>query len=402
MGRQALWPGRRFSGISGTVQAHAQMEAVQLDPLNIVARSHDIAMYGRVLDYRVGFLEEAAYQRREMFDYGGGLFMYPMAEMPAWRPVMERQRGSGRWAHIFLEQPGLREDVLGALRERGPLGNRDFSGNMRVNSYRGRKDTALALFDLWLTGDIMIHHRRGFDRYYDLLERVLPSVHAHSLAEVESDDYFARKAVAFLGLVREKRWAGNLTGYTGRKIHPHEASNRIGSYCEQKIFSRIQVEGSKESWLVLESDLSMMDTLESGNIPLEWQVAGSTTLEEVTFLAPLEIVSARGRAREVFDFDYVWEVYKPLEQRRWGYYTLPILFGDKLVARLDPRLDRKNGTLKILGFWLEDEVSADDPLFADALRNGLRRFASFLGARAVDVSVVQPGRLRMHLEGITL
>mgnify|MGYP003353350968 CR=1 FL=1 len=81
---------------------------------------------------------------------------------------------------------------------------------------------------------------------------------------------------------------------------------------------------------------------------------------------------------EIFNFEYVWEVYKPVEQRRWGYYTLPVLFGDNLVARLYPRLDRKNSTLQICGFWLEDETSANDIVFANALRNGLQRFATFV------------------------
>ncbi len=109
------------------------------------------------------------------------------------------------------------------------------------------------------------------------------------------------------------------------------------------------------------------------------------------------MVSARGRAREVFDFEYIWEVYKPLEQRRWGYYTLPILYGDDLVARLDPKLDRKTNTLHILGFWLEDDAP-DDSAFADALAKGLIRFAKMVDAKKVDVSNVRPTKLRMHLK----
>ena len=120
-------------------------------------------------------------------------------------------------------------------------------------------------------------------------------------------------------------------------------------------------------------------------------------LDEVTFLAPLEIVSARGRAKQVFDFEYIWEVYKPVRQRRWGYYVLPILYGDDLVARLDPRLDRETMTLHINGFWLEDDAPSDDPTFADALAKGLTRFASFVGALQVNMDAVSPGKLRTHL-----
>ena len=124
---------------------------------------------------------------------------------------------------------------------------------------------------------------------------------------------------------------------------------------------------------------------------------GPTTEEEVTFLAPLEIVSARGRAKKVFDFEYLWEVYKPVHQRRWGYYTLPILYSDDLVARLDPKLDRTTNTLHILGFWLEEDAPKDEA-FADALANGLKRFAGMVGAEKVDLGGIKQVKLRSHLK----
>ena len=107
-------------------------------------------------------------------------------------------------------------------------------------------------------------------------------------------------------------------------------------------------------------------------------------------LAPLEIASARGRSNWLFDFEYIWEVYKPAAARRWGYYTLPILYGDWLVARLDPRLDRATNTLRLLGFWREPDAIGDEAAFAEALARGLARFATFLRARRVDVSALAP------------
>ncbi len=101
-------------------------------------------------------------------------------------------------------------------------------------------------------------------------------------------------------------------------------------------------------------------------------------IEEVTILAPLEIVSARGRAAKVFDFDYVWEVYKPESQRRWGYYTLPVLYGDRLVARFDAKLERSSSTLQIKGFWLEEGQKLDKR-FITALKAGMKRFLIFTG-----------------------
>jgi uncharacterized protein YcaQ len=113
-------------------------------------------------------------------------------------------------------------------------------------------------------------------------------------------------------------------------------------------------------------------------------------LDEVTFLSSLDIVSARGRAQKLFDFEYKWEVYTPAHQRRWGYYVLPILYGDDLVARLDPKLDRTTMTLDIKGFWYEDDAPVKDLDFANALARGLVRFAKFVNAEKINLKMIKP------------
>ena len=106
----------------------------------------------------------------------------------------------------------------------------------------------------------------------------------------------------------------------------------------------------------LASDAELLTDLSAGRVPKAWTPLATTTTEEAVFLAPLDPVSARGRAKVLFDFDYIWEVYKPVEKRKFGYYTLPVLWGDRLVARFDSKLDRATNTFVVLGFWLEDEA----------------------------------------------
>jgi len=398
MGVQGLWPGRRFSGKEGVAAALRQMDALQLDPLNVVARSQDIALHGRVLDYQPEHLYQVAYEERGFFDYGGSLYLYPMSELPYWRTHMKRQGEQGRWKDFADGHPKTMEQVREALRVDGPLGNRDFKGNKRFeNNYRGRKDTSLALYALWITGEVMVHHRDGFDRIYDLTERVAPSEFNDSAPEQEAEDFFARKAISFLGLMRESRWRVHFSKYIQREVDLKEATERLSLLYEQEAIVPVRIEGSKENWIVLSEDLPALETLEAGKVPSGWQPLGPGTQDEVTFLAPLEIVSARGRAKQVFDFEYVWEVYKPVEQRRWGYYVLPILYGDDLVARLDPKLDRKSKTLRINGFWLEEDAPVKEPAFADALGKGLARFASFVEAGQVQIDAIAPKKLREHV-----
>ncbi|MEJ2353107.1 MAG: crosslink repair DNA glycosylase YcaQ family protein [Anaerolineales bacterium] len=123
----------------------------------------------------------------------------------------------------------------------------------------------------------------------------------------------------------------------------------------------------------------------------------TTTTEEAVFLAPLDHVSARGRAKDLFGFDYVWEVYKPEDQRRYGYYTLPVLWGDRLVARFDSKLDRTTDTFVILGLWLEDEALGEDEAFAEALACGFARFVAFLGASRMDTQAIREPLLRRRV-----
>ncbi len=399
LGAQGLWPGRRFKGLRGTHAAIHQMQGVQLDPLNIVARSQEIALFGRVLDFKIEQLYRAAYEQRGFFDYGGWLFMYPMHEFPYWRLHMQRRQEIGLNYESFKHPPAdLLKFVLNELRERGPLGNRDFGGEkVQAWSYRGRKEASIALFYLWLTGEVMITTRKGFDRIYDLRERVLPREFDHIVSKEESEDFFSRKSIAFLGLARESTWRTSLASYIHRDVSRDEAKERIERLIEQGVASRVRVENSKDSFLVLNSDQPRLSELEAGRIPKTWKPLAESTLEEVTFLAPLEIVSARGRSKQVFDFEYLWEVYKPLHQRRWGYYTLPILYGDDLVARLDPKFDRKTNTLHILGFWLEDDAPKDVE-FASALAKGLLRFANMIGAEKIDVSGIKSAKLRIEIK----
>jgi len=401
MGKQGLWPGRRFAGKDGLSKALHQMDALQLDPLNVIARSQDIALYGRVLNYRPEGLYHVAYDERGFFDYGGVLFMYPMSELPYWRLHMKRKAELDRWKNVIAENPDTILQVKDALRVNGPMGNRDFKGNKKLEySYRGGKDTSVALYVLWLTGEVMIHHRKGFDRYYDLCERVAPSEFNYAASEKEAENFFARKTVSFLGLMREKRWRVSFEYYIQRDVDKDEENKCIGTLYEKGVIAPVQIEGSKERWIVLAEDLPLLETLNAGDTPSDWKPLGPSTQDEVTFVAPLEIVSARRRAKEVFDFEYIWEVYKPVAQRRWGYYVLPILYANDLVARLDPKLDRKTMILHINGFWLEENAPANEPAFADAFGKGLARFANFVAAEQVDVDVIRPNKLKTHIQGI--
>ena len=399
LGKQGLWPGRRWKGKAGTATAIRACEAVQLDPLNVIARSQDIVLHSRVLNYKPDHLYQVAYKDRGFFDYGGWLAMYPMSDLPYFRYHMKQRAKDEYVAYFVREHKKLLNAVRTELRKRGPLGNRDFDGK-RVDgwSYRGRKETSVAMFDMWLAGELMIHHREGFERVYDFRKSIAPKEFDYIASKKDAENFFARKMVSFVGLRREASLKSSMDYYMRCKYTRDEIRKKIERWLESGMLAQVQVEGGRDTYLLLKEDVKALDALAKGKTPRGWNPKEATTLDEVTFLAPLDIVSARGRAMKVFDFDYVWEVYKPLKERRWGYYVLPILYGDDLVARLDPKLDRTTMTLEIKGFWPEDDAPIKDADFVNALAKGLIRFAKFVEAKKVDLTSVKPVKLRQALK----
>jgi uncharacterized protein YcaQ len=282
------------------------------------------------------------------------------------------------------------------LQERGVVSNRDFemATRTRTQSYRGRKDSALALYYLWRTGEVMTHHRERFERVYALTEKVAPANLIPESSEAETDRFLIKKEVSFSGLARLSRMSDSY--YRGEEDRA-AARKILETMLADGDLVEVQVEGWKPVHYALGSDAKTLHNLSAGHIPRAWTPLETTTTEEAVFLAPLDQVSARGRAKILFGFDYVWEVYKPEHQRKFGYYTLPILWGDRLVARFDSKLDRATNTFVILGLWLEAKALGKDEAFAEALARGFARFVKFLGVSKMDGKAIREPLLRRRL-----
>ena len=400
MGRGGLWPGRRWRGLDGAGTAMRAMEDLQLDPLVVVARAHDLMLHSRVLDYAIDDWATLTYERREFFEWGGWLAVRPIEELPYFRVLMRREREQPHWIETEREHRDAIEEMRAVLRSGREVSNRDFAmrDRTRIDNYRGRKDSALALHYLWRVGEAMVTRRDRFERVYALTEAVAPPSALRDVDEAEADDVLARKAVAAAGLTR-------LNGISSVYVYGHKASaTELADWRRRWLTDgsliEVRVQGWRATQVALGTDAAVLAELEAGRVPVDWAPLETTTEEEATFLSPLDPVSARGRAKPLFGFDYVWEVYKPVQLRSFGYYTMPVLWGDRLVARFDPKLDRATGTLVINGLWLEDRALARDGAFADALARGMMRFLGLLGARRVDVSAVSHPMLRKRIKAI--
>jgi uncharacterized protein YcaQ len=362
------------------------LEHLQLDPLVLVARAHDLILHSRVLDYEPGGWEQPTYGRRRFFDWGGWLAVRPIEELPHWRVFMRREIEQPSWVTFQREHGPAIAEMRAVLAERGSVSNRDFApaSRTRVDHYRGRKDSALALHFLWRIGDAMVTRRDGFERVYAPTGAVAPAALLRESDPAEAEDFLRTKQVA-ADVLAPMRSDGN---WLRRKV----AADELSSWRARKLAAgelvEVRVTGWRAPQLMLATNVPVLEALLAGRVPRAWRPLERSTLEEAAFLAPLDPVSARGRASALFGVDYIWEIYKPAHQRRYGPYTMPILWGDRLVGRFDARLDRSTSTLVVNGVWLEDEALADDADLIEAFGRGMDRFLVFLSAERIDVTAV--------------
>jgi len=403
LGKGGLWPGRRWRGVEGVAAAMRAMDYLQLDPLQIVARSQDIQLHSRVLDTKPGLWEDVTYGQRRFFDWGGWLAVRPMDELPHWRVAMRRERDGDppnvdtRIRAMGREHADAVVEMRAILRERGTVSNRDFaaSSRTRTQSYRGRKDSSLALYYLWRTGEVMTHHRENFERVYALTETVAPPDLIRESDDADADRFLVLKDISFAGLSRLNR-----TADSWQRVVPFSRTDRIiAALLDSGEIVEVRVEGWKGTSFARGEDAETLLDLAAGRVPPAWTPLETDTTAEVVFLAPLDPVSARGRAKQLFGFEYIWEVYKPADKRKHGYYTLPVLWGERLVARFDSKLDRTTNTFVVLGFWLEDATLGQDAAFAEALGRGFARFVAFLGAEHIDAGAIDEPLLRRAAQG---
>jgi hypothetical protein len=385
LGRQGLYPGRRFSGKEGTKSAILQSEVIQVDTINVIARNHDLVLHSRVQDYDPQFLDDLMYRERQFFDFGAILFVLPTHELPFWRTIM--QYWQPQLLNYLSEHATTVEHVRAELRNRGALANRDFVERQRIpGGFRTIKDTGKVLYYLWLTGEIVTHSRKRFERLHDFFENVFQPVEPATLEETER--HIGLKIMREVGLATASEWAKRAYPfyypYWKPRPNPKEVQKWLDNRVAEGELAKVEVEGRKLPCYLPAADLNYLEILESGAIPAEWKPLDKATDEEVNFIAPLDnVIWDRARTLALFEFDYIWEVYKPAPTRRWGYYTMPILYGDRFVGRIDPKLDRKNSTLKIEGFWLDDETLRYDERFNTALQTAFNRFACFHQATLV-------------------
>ncbi|MES2210312.1 MAG: crosslink repair DNA glycosylase YcaQ family protein [Chloroflexota bacterium] len=355
--------------------------SLQFDPLEIAGRNHDLVLLARIEGYRREWTDHWLYEERRLYEtYNKGLSIVSTAELPWFRLTWDRshlEKSDG----VFVEHAPLVEELLTRIRDGGPLLPRDVGPREAIDWYWRPTNQVRAILEALAEAGILgIARRQGNLRVYDLVERLFPP---EILAERHPEQAQRRhrllsryQAGGLLGIGGQgELWLG--TGPGGR-----ERAELRRELVEDGSLLAVAVEGFKGERFIVAAERPILEQAErevtSGDPP-----GGSPP--GVAFLAPLDpLCWDRDLLRRLFNFDYIWEVYIPAAKRRWGYYVLPILYGDRLVGRIEPRIERRSGTLRIAGLWWEDGFDPlADTAFASAFAAAIAAHRDFGGMQRV-------------------
>jgi uncharacterized protein len=350
--------------------AFERLGSVQYDPLNPVGQNHDLVLQSRVPDYSVGDWQELAYRERFLYDgWDKQASLVLMRDYPMRRIYYDWH--APHWHEAILDRyPQAVAKVLDELHDRGPLSSTDFHfqehHDQWEGSWYGPKLTKNVLRALWHTGQIQTWGRHKGKHVYGLNDRVIPShlYLAEPIPAKQSIEWLILSRHQAVGLLRPN--AG--TAIWSLNISASERRLSLQELVQRGALVAVDIEGT--IYHALPRTLEQLDS-------------GSKTDHHIRFVAPLDqLMWDRKAVADLFNFDYVWEVYKPEKLRRWGYYVLPVMLGDRFVARIDSRL--KNGIWEIFKWYWEDGMTAT-PDILQALELAVSRFRRYLGATTLKL-----------------
>lgn len=359
-----------------------QMGFVQIDTINTVERAHHLTLLSRLDSYRPPLLARLLEEKRSLFEHWThDASAIPSKWFPHWRHRFGRRRERIRANKWWNQRIGDNPDrLIGEIRRRieceGPLLSRDFEHvpnghQLPEEGWWGWKPQKAALEYLWHIGELAVTRRINFQKVYDLTERVLGEHYTRPAPEPDAHiDWACRTALERLGVATPAEIAHFWHAVTLEQVRAWCAAKRqAGELVEVLVES---ADGAKPRAAFAFHD---------------WKSTASRLREaprRMRLLSPFDpVLRDRKRTMRLFDFDYTFEAFVPAPKRRYGYYVMPILEGERLVGRLDPKLHRETATLEIRNIWWESRVKLTKKR-RTALEDAIERLSAAIGARSIS------------------
>lgn len=365
---------------AGILQLAIDLGCLQIDPIRVVEQPQYLIPWSRLGHYKHAQLNKALWEEKTLFHYWAhAASLVPTVDYPIHQVMMRRypsRRSSVGYERMmkWLEtNKALKRHILLQLRNKGPLRTSDFTDlaveNFKSTGWNTDRNVDRMLDYLWTKGKVMIVGRTGQQRIWDLSERWFPDwTPSDRISYQQQTKASIERSVKAMGIATKKQ----IWQYFTRWRY-HELPKALEQLEKKGTLIPVAVPGIKGSWHLHPDDLALVEKLRRG----EWEP------RPATLLSPFDpLIADRPRTKLMWDFDYAIEIYVPKDKRKFGYYVLPILQGDRLIGRVDPAMDRKTGTLTINGVWAETGAPKDRPT-GIAVKGAIEDLARFLGATEV-------------------
>lgn len=358
----------------GSLDTINKLGYVQIDTLAVAERAHHHVFHSRNLAYAKTDLDKMMHEKK-VFEYWSHAASYLPISDYRFSLIKKKLYAKGQ-SHWRVQNKKMNKYVLDRITSEGPLQSRDFKDTRDTpGAWFDWKPAKIALEQLFMEGKLMIAERRNFQKVYDLTENVLPTHIDSSTPSIkEYCDYLIKSTIRAQGLATV-----NEIGYLRKGIKPMLVKT-INELVKTHEIVSANVENSDQEYFTFANYFHQ------------------ETPQVVHILSPFDnLVIQRKRLQTLFDFDYQIECYVPEAKRKYGYYCLPVLYGDKFVARLDPKADRKTGIFTIKSIWFEQGLTPDEGFYF-RFSEKIKHFASFCGCNKVIVEKCIPSQYKAELK----
>ena len=374
--RQGLLGEHRFIGKDGAYQYVRQAGCIQFDPVDVCGRNAELTLQSRVKGFRKKMLDDLLYRDRRLVDYADKeLSIWPSEDWPFFSSYRERSLSHGKQ---FPGIPELEEQAVAYIRKNGPVSSDSlpiegtvfwhssmhWSGHWHDQSPAARS----VLEQLYTDGVLLIHHKAGTRKFYDLADKYLPAGLLAAPDPCPDEMSFlcwrVKRRIGAVGLL----WNRRSDAWLGIAMTAEQRDAAFARLEREGAVTPVQVDGLRFPLYLLSEDLPLMESVVSGQ---------SDPKARLEFLAPLDpMMWDRKLIEALWGFQYSWEIYTPASKRKYGYYVLPMVYGDRFVGRIEPKADRKTKALTVSNVWFEPGVRQTKKLTGQIDR-AVQRLAKF-------------------------
>ncbi len=377
--KQGLIGEYSFQGEKGVCDYIKQAGCIQFDPIDVCGKNPELVLQSRVKDFTPQMLYKLLYEERKLIDhFDKNMSIYSVNDWPFFKRNRDRAK---EWKRSREDIEAVVDDVKSMIKEKGPLCSSDIAYKEKIDwAWAPTSLSRAALEILYFQGELIIHHKKNTKRYYDFVENHIPSKLLNAEEPNKEDSkYYAwhvARRIGSIGLLWNKASDGWL-GINGLKSK--ERIEAFRNLLEGGEIVEIQVEGIEEPLYMNKGDGKLLNTV----------IKDKYLMPRTELIAPLDnMLWDRKLIKELFDFEYKWEIYTPVAERKYGYYVLPVLNGDRFVARIEIIKDKKNKSVMVKNLWWEEEVELTSQLNLD-LQECIERFGKYHQCKICNIHKVR-------------